>query len=56
MVKEKRVTVIMEADLWDRFRGICRKKDLTASQVLRKYVRDTVRKEPDPEETETSTQ
>ena len=47
-----RVNLNMDRDMWNRFREICRKRDLTAAQVIRKFVRDTIQTEPDPKFTE----
>ena len=42
MRKEKKVTIMMEAEPWEKFRKICGARDISASQVLREFVRDTV--------------
>ena len=48
MEREKKVTIMMEADVWEKFKQACRKKDLTASQMVRRMVRDLIEKEPGP--------
>jgi hypothetical protein len=45
--KEKKVTIMMEAERWEKFRKICDAKDISASQVLREFVRDTVENKAD---------
>ena len=48
MRKEKRVTIIMDADIWEKFKQACREKDLTASQMVRRMVKDLINNEPGP--------
>ncbi len=45
MNREKRANLRVEKDLWDRFVVICRGKDQSASQVIRRFIRETVEKE-----------
>jgi hypothetical protein len=47
MRKEKKVTIMMEAEPWGKFRKICDARDISASQVLREFVRDTVESKAD---------
>jgi hypothetical protein len=37
----------MEAEPWEKFRKICDARDISASQVLREFVRDTVENKAD---------
>jgi hypothetical protein len=53
-VKDKRVKVNFNIDkeLWESFRKICKWHDLTASQKLRKFIRDAVLAEEELSEAE----
>ena len=53
-MKDERVKVNfnMDKELWESFRKICKWHDLTASQKLRKCIRDTVLAEEELSESE----
>ena len=43
MLKEKRLNVKAESSLVDAFIACCEAQDMSASQIIRKYMRDYVR-------------
>ena len=45
MEEVTKATIMIETELWDRFRKVCKRQDLTASQVIRRFIRDTVQSE-----------
>ena len=45
MAEVTKATIMIETELWDRFRKVCKRQDLTASQVIRRFIRDTVENE-----------
>lgn len=47
MMKESQIRIRLDKDLHDKFIGACRENDLTASQVLRMYMREYVDKYSD---------
>jgi len=45
MGRGKHRTFRVDDETWDRFRGICERKDLTASQMIRGMIRDLIKSE-----------
>ncbi len=47
-----KININIDKELWESFKKICKWHDLTASQELRKFIRDTVLAEEELSEAE----
>lgn len=48
MRKGKQRAFRMDNELWERFAQICERQDMTASQMIRRLIRETIERETDP--------
>ncbi|MFB2539749.1 MULTISPECIES: hypothetical protein [unclassified Acinetobacter] len=49
MSDKKLLTVQVDSDLLEQFKRVCDSKDLTASQVIRQFMRDFLAKNKQPD-------
>lgn len=47
MIKEVKINLRIDREVWQRFRQLAKREDLSASQKIRRFIREELSRDPD---------